>query len=74
LKGGGVLGHFKDVEFLKQFKINEEIGTLTWGTEIDIGSETLYAEATGAPLPHWMETKRKRPANKALNGTPYSAR
>ncbi len=31
------------------------VGTILWGREIDIAPETLYAEATGSPLPEWME-------------------
>ena len=52
---GGVFERFNDIEFFKNFKINEELGVLTWGNEIDIAPETLYAEATNAPLPGWMD-------------------
>jgi hypothetical protein len=69
LDRGGVFDHFKDIEFFKQFKINEDLGTLTWQNEIDIAPETLYAEATGTLLPHWMETKRKHPVNKSMQPT-----
>lgn len=50
----GVFSQFRDLEFFRNFKINEELGVLTWGDEIDIAPETLYAEATGSPLPDWM--------------------
>lgn len=51
---GGVFERFRDLEFFRNFKINTELGVLTWGDEIDIAPETLYAEATGSPLPAWM--------------------
>jgi len=51
---GGVFERFRDVHFFRSFRINEELGVLAWGDEIDIAPETLYAEATGAPLPEWM--------------------
>lgn len=54
LSKGGVFDKFKDMEFFKNFIINEELGVLTWAGEIDIAPETLYTEATGAQLPNWM--------------------
>ena len=51
---GGVFARFRDLAFFRSFQINEELGVLTWGDEIDIAPETLYAEATGTPLPEWM--------------------
>ena len=45
---------FKDLEFFRSFSVNKELGVLTWGGEIDIAPETLYAEATGTALPAWM--------------------
>ena len=54
LKLGGVFKRFRDLTFFREFIVDEELGTLTWGDEIDIAPETLYAEATGAPLPDWM--------------------
>ena len=54
LSRGGVFKRFRDLTFFREFIVNEELGTLTWGDEIDIAPETLYAEATGAPLPDWM--------------------
>jgi len=63
---GGVFERFKDLEFFKNFKINEELGVLTWDNEIDIAPETLYAEATNTPLPSWMDSKDIPLANKSL--------
>ncbi len=54
LKRGGVFKRFRDLTFFREFSVDEELGTLTWGDEIDIAPETLYAAATGAPLPDWM--------------------
>ena len=51
LKRKGVFERFRDLEFFRNFTVNEELGVLTWGNEIDIAPETLYAEATGTPLP-----------------------
>ncbi len=51
---GGVFERFRDIEFFRKFKVNEELGVLAWGNEVDIAPETLYAEATGEPLPKWM--------------------
>ena len=65
LEKGGVFERFKDIEFFKQFKINEELGVLTWQHEIDIAPETLYAEATQTPLPNWMDKKQRTSENKA---------
>jgi len=55
LKRGGVFDRFHDIEFFKRFSVNEELGTLTWGSEIDVAPETLYSEATGTSLPAWMQ-------------------
>ena len=52
---GGVFDRFKDIEFFKDFSINDELGTLTWRNDIDVAPEKLYSKATGNPLPKWME-------------------
>lgn len=69
LSKGGVFEKFKDIEFFKSFKINEELGVLTWGDEIDIAPETLYAEATGTQLPNWMNPQEAHSANMSLQPT-----
>ena len=66
---GGVFESFKDIDFFKNFKINEELGVITWGDEIDIAPETLYAEATSTPLPGWMDLKDTPSANMSLQPT-----
>jgi Protein of unknown function (DUF2442) len=74
LDKGGVFDRFKDISFFKNFKINEELGVLTWQDEIDIAPETLYAEATRTALPNWMEKQRKPSANKAIQRRANSRR
>jgi hypothetical protein len=54
LQRGGVFKRFRDVSFFRAFRVNPELGTLTWAGEIDIAPETLYAEASRTPLPDWM--------------------
>ena len=51
----GVFERFEDIEFFRGFTVNEELGALTWGNEVDVAPETLYAEATGSDLPSWMD-------------------
>ena len=53
---GGVFDRFRDIEFFRHFEVNPELGILSWQNEIDIAPETLYADATGSPLPDWMDT------------------
>lgn len=57
LERGGVFTRFRDIAFFRQFRVDPELGTLTWPDEIDIAPETLYAQATGSPLPDWMTTE-----------------
>ena len=54
LQRGGVFKRFRDVSFFREFRVDPELGTLTWADEIDVAPETLYAQATGSPLPDWM--------------------
>jgi len=58
LNKGGVFEKFKNMEFFMNFKIDEELGILTWGDEVDIAPETLYAEATNSPLPDWVDSRQ----------------
>ena len=65
LQRGGVLERFGEMAFFRNFSVNEELGVLTWGDEVDMAPEILYAEATGGALPAWMEpggekTERRR--------------
>ena len=59
LERRGVFERFRNLEFFRSFAINKELGVLTWGDEIDIAPETLYAEATGTPLPEWMNPEKE---------------
>jgi hypothetical protein len=61
LDEGGVFSRFSDIEYFRRFRVNEELGALCWGDEIDIAPETLYAKATGEPLPDWMVAETKPP-------------
>lgn len=65
----GVFERFRDLEFFRSFTINRELGVLTWGDEIDIAPETLYAEATGTALPEWMNPG-KEPLTNLRSPTP----
>jgi hypothetical protein len=55
LKMGGVFERFKNIDFFKNFSINEELGIITWQNELDVAPETLYSEATGTSLPSWVQ-------------------
>ena len=66
LERRGVFERFRDLEFFRSFAVNKELGVLTWGDEIDIAPETLYAEATGTPLPEWMNPEKGSRENKDL--------
>jgi len=44
---GPVFKRLLDIKVFQQFRINPEFGVLCWGDDLDIASETLYAEATG---------------------------
>ena len=69
LHRGGLFERFRDMEFFRNFKVNEDLGVLTWGDEVDIAPETLYSEATGEPLPEWMMADEPS-ANQAVHRTP----
>lgn len=63
LDKGGIFDRFKDIAFFRDFSVNDQLDTLTWGNEVDVAPETLYAEATGSGLPSWMEAPEDQPAN-----------
>jgi hypothetical protein len=68
LERGGVFERFKNLEFFRSFSVNAELGALTWGDEVDVAPETLYAEATGRGFPPWMDTAEgESTANKRLH-------
>ena len=72
LTRGGIFDRFRDIEFFRNFTVNTELGVLTWQNEIDIAPETLYSEATGSPLPHWMEVNDEYSPNNSLQPTAES--
>jgi len=61
---GGIFSRLSDLNFFKSFQVNHELGVITWDDKIDVAPETLYSEATGEPLPRWMqeETEMRRTA------------
>ena len=69
LERGGVFKRFKDIDFFRSFSVNEDLGTLTWGDKVDVAPEILYAEATGTPLPDWMEMQDAPSTNIAQHPT-----
>jgi hypothetical protein len=71
---GGVFKRFRDLQFFRAFKVNEELGALTWNDEVDIAPETLYAEATGTPLPEWMTQKESRASKRLQPASPSRRR
>lgn len=64
LKRGGVFERFKDIKFFRSFSVNEELGIVTWGDDVDVAPEILYAEATGSELPAWIEPEEQSAVNK----------
>jgi hypothetical protein len=57
IEKGGVFAPLAEPEYFRGFSINRDLGVITWGNEVDLAPEVLYAEATGEPLPAWMETE-----------------
>jgi hypothetical protein len=55
IEKGGIFSKLRDYDVFKRFEINRETGVITWENDIDIAPETLYSEATGEPLPSWIE-------------------
>jgi Protein of unknown function (DUF2442) len=54
---GGAFQGRRDPTVLQRFHVNDELGVLMWEGNIDIASETLYADAANTPLPEWMDSK-----------------
>jgi len=53
-----VFDKFEEIEYFRNFRVDPELGVITWEGGADIAPETLYAEATGRPLPAWVEVSR----------------
>ena len=54
LHKGGVFEKFRDINFFRNFHVNEKAGVISWEGDIDIAPETVYYAATKLPLPAWM--------------------
>lgn len=67
LKRGGVFRKFRTIGYFRNFRINKELGVLTWADGLDIAPETLYAEATGADLPSWMKQQEDIQPNRRMH-------
>jgi len=65
LKRGGVFKRFHDIAFFRAFRVDPELGVIRWDDDIDVAPESLYAAATGSPLPDWMHEADPTP-NKRL--------
>ena len=66
IKRGGVFARLSDMEFFHRAYIDKAWGVLCWPDGIDIAPENLYTEATGQPLPSWVqpnEDHNKRTVN-----------
>mgnify|MGYP001616092502 CR=1 FL=1 len=59
IKPGSVYARFSNIEYFKQAYIHPELGVLCWPGDVDVAPETVYHEATGEPLPTWMEIDKK---------------
>jgi hypothetical protein len=53
--------------------VNDQLGILTWGNEVDLAPETLYAEATCSGLPSWMEIDEDQTVKQRLDSDPSQA-
>ncbi|MFW6044329.1 MAG: DUF2442 domain-containing protein [Planctomycetota bacterium] len=74
LERGGVFERFRDMDFFRNFSVNRELGVLSWDGQVDIAPETLYAQATGEPLPDWMGEEELVPSDTEPTQTPDRAR
>jgi hypothetical protein len=55
IERGGVFAPLGDPDFFRQVCVNTDIGTICWPNGADVCPDTLYAMATGKPLPDWAE-------------------
>jgi len=52
---GGGFARLRDPEAFRRARVNRELGVVAWDNDLDIAPETAYSQATGTPLPAWME-------------------
>lgn len=43
----GLFKSFSDIDYFRNFKLDEELCTITWENGLDIAPDTLYIKATG---------------------------
>ncbi len=55
IKEDSVYACFSDIEYFKQAHVHPELDILCWPGDVDVAPETVYHEATGEPLPPWLE-------------------
>ena len=67
---GGVFSRFADLNYFKKVFLNKELGVLCWPDGLDIAPEAIYSEATGTPLPSWMEIEKKNNKTGAYRHNP----
>jgi len=47
---GGVFNKFNDMEYFRNFRIDRELGVISWEDGVDIAPETLYSKAVGKAI------------------------
>jgi hypothetical protein len=47
---GGVFSDFNDIEYFKSFRVDKELGVISWGNGVDIAPETLYSKVEGKTI------------------------
>jgi hypothetical protein len=47
---GGVFNKFNDMEYFRNFRIDKELGVISWENGVDIAPETLYSKAVGKAI------------------------
>lgn len=47
---GGVFSKFNDMEYFIHFRIDRELGVISWEDGVDIAPETLYYKAVGKAI------------------------
>jgi hypothetical protein len=56
-KRGGLFSRLTDPQYFKKAYVDEDWKVLCWPDNLDIAPETLYQQATGQPLPAWMQSE-----------------
>ncbi len=47
---GGVFSKFNDIKYFKNFRIDKELGVISWENGVNIAPETLYSKAVGKAI------------------------